>query len=54
MAILMGALESQAVASQVACRQDIGPQQLAGRLREARKAVGASPVSFVPVIVEAL
>ena len=50
---MMEALEPGAVISQVARRHDMGPQQLFGWLREARKGAEANAVSFVPVTVEA-
>lgn len=50
---MMEALKPGAVISQVARRHDMGPQQLFGWLREARKTAEASVASFVPVVVEA-
>ena len=50
---MMEALEPGAVISQVARRHDMGPQQLFGWLREARKGAEANAASFVPVTVEA-
>ena len=47
-AIMMEALEPGAVISQVARRHDMGPQQLFGWLREARKGAEANAASFVP------
>ena len=49
---MMEALEPGAVISQVARRHDMGPQQLFGWLREARKAAEANTAAFVPVVVE--
>ena len=49
----MEALAPGAVVSHVARRHDMGPQQLFGWLREARKAAEPSPGAFVPVVVDA-
>ena len=51
--IIMEALAPGAVVSHVARRHDMGPQQLFGWLREARKAAEPSPGAFVPVVVDA-
>ena len=51
--IIMEALAPGAVVSHVARRHDLGPQQLFGWLREARKAAEPSPGAFVPVVVDA-
>ena len=54
--IIMEALAPGAVVSHVARRHDMGPQQLFGWLREARKAAEPSPGAFVdaPPVREAL
>ena len=51
--IIMEALAPGAVVSHVARWHDMGPQQLFGWLREARKAAEPSPGAFVPVVVDA-